>query len=230
MWVSSNAEKEFLRAVSIESPHDPRDHDIPLGHTKGVKYTDRVLVAKEKIRRGLASIVDQVCKHFEVLGEDLKSHFLSISVEKILENNETDLVSEALEYYRASMSWVLWKCPLKDHVCQLFAASTPQDMLLHVSDHATACGKALPAMVGDTLIACAYVPNDAPHCGLYLTTDDEGRELVCLKKLEYLFKGINDVVVGVKSETNPPDVALANFLDHLSTVEVCICLAMLPCF
>lgn len=85
-------------------------------------------------------------------------------------------------------------------------------------------------MAVDMLMTCAYVPNEALHCGLYLTRNDEGHELVCVKKLEYLFDGINDGLVGCKSETNSPDVALTNFLDHLSTDEVCTCLTMLPCF
>lgn len=124
-----SAQKELQRAVSIENPDDPRNHDIPLGYTKGVKYMDRVLLAKEKVRRGLSSIVDQVRNRFEALEEEMKSHFLSITVEEILENNGIDQVNEALEYYRTNMSWVLWRCPLKNHLCQLFVATTPEAML-----------------------------------------------------------------------------------------------------
>lgn len=62
-----DAAEEFLRALSIANPDDPRDDDIPLGYTEGVKYTHRVLLAKEEIRCALSSIVDMVHDHFEVL-------------------------------------------------------------------------------------------------------------------------------------------------------------------
>ncbi|RLN28667.1 hypothetical protein C2845_PM05G32550 [Panicum miliaceum] len=215
------AEKEFLRALRIANPDDPRDHDIPLGYTKGVKYTDRVLLAKQEIRCALSSIVDMVHHQFDILDEDSKSHFLSVRVDKILENHENDLVNEAVDHFRAHLPWVLWRCPLKNNVCQFFIATAPENFLWHVCQHANADdNELLYHMTLDTLMECTSVPNDGPHCGLYLTKDDEGQELLCVKKLEYLFKGIADVVMGDKMETTSPDAALATFLDHLSTVDV----------
>lgn len=102
----------------------------------------------------------------------MKSHFLSVRVDEILGNNENDLVNEAVDYYIANLSWVLWRCPLKNNLCQFFVASTPEDLLWHVCQHANADdNEVLYHMTLNRLMTCTYVPNDGPHCGLYLTKD-----------------------------------------------------------
>lgn len=220
-----SAEKEYHRAFSIFNPDDPRDHDIPLGYTCGLKYRDRVVQAKVEVLCGLIAFSNMVENHFKNLSEEQKASFLSVRIDKILENNENALemagiIDEAVDYYRANLSWFFWQCPLNNG-CQNFVASTPSDLLWHVyQQHVnTASNELLYHTVLDKLTICSYVPNDDSHCGLYLTEDNEGNELLCISSLGYLYEGILNMLTRSLTATTSPDFALAKFVNRLSTPD-----------
>lgn len=215
------AEREFRRALGIVSPDDPRDHEIPFGCTKGVQYMDRVLDTTLDTIFGLGSIFHMFESTFGCLIEESKGSFLSVKVNTLLESSPemSSIIHEAIDYYKTNNSWVLWRCFWKDdESCLDFFASTPEELIRHVLQHAVLDDNML---LHSTILEklSKHTLNDDLHCCLDLGKDEEGHDVLCIKSLDDLFKAIFNAFTGSLMESTDPNPKLGAYLDRLHTTD-----------
>jgi len=111
-----DSEKECIGALEVDNPTDPWEHDIPLGSTCGDICNARIKTKRQEIACIIDTIVRIAKLEFSKLSEEHVVCFLTIKVRDFLDQNEINsenisAITEAIEHYKSSHTWVLWRCP-----------------------------------------------------------------------------------------------------------------------
>uniref|UniRef100_J3N9G3 DUF629 domain-containing protein n=1 Tax=Oryza brachyantha TaxID=4533 RepID=J3N9G3_ORYBR len=114
----ADAERACHRALAIESPDDPKEHDLPPGSVSGEEYDDRVSCVKNQLRTLIKKIIFVGASYSRLPSYEKEDSLMSVKVKPLLELcNATDkslakTITDALRFFKKNNSWSFWICPL----------------------------------------------------------------------------------------------------------------------
>ncbi|KAF0894833.1 hypothetical protein E2562_003717 [Oryza meyeriana var. granulata] len=113
-----DAECECHRALAIESPEDPKSHDLPPGSVSGAEYDDRVSFVKNQLRTLIRKIIFAAAFYSRILTSEEEDSLISVRIKPLIQHcNATDkssakTITDALRFFKGNNSWSFWICPL----------------------------------------------------------------------------------------------------------------------